>query len=139
MSIRPLAYLDACAKSTCIQDSGEIFEPKSIKSSFIINCESTFAYLFGIDLEKNDFVWLNASRNSNSIVAGATNMAFILDYFKSTSILNMGVVFEMLATEIVKSPADADVVVSDEELDGCEDVKVIRSYDFEKVMALLSQ
>ena len=71
------------------QDSGEIFEPKTIKSSFIINCESTFAYLFGIDLEKNDFVWLNASRNSNSIVAGATNMAFILDYFKSTSILNM--------------------------------------------------
>lgn len=121
------------------QDSGEIFEPKTIKSSFIINCESTFAYLFGIDLEKNDFVWLNASRNGNSIVAGATNMAFILDYFKSTSILNMGVVFEMLATEIVKSPADADVVVSDEELDGCEDAKVIRSYDFEKVMALLSQ
>ena len=29
------------------EDSGEVFEPKTVKSSFTINCDSNFAYLFG--------------------------------------------------------------------------------------------
>ena len=120
------------------KDSGEVFEPKTVKSSFIINCDSTFAYLFGIDLEKNDFVWLNASRNSNAIVAGATPLSFLIDYFKTTSILNVGMLFEMLANEIVESPEDADVIVSDEELEVREGVEVVRSCDFEKVTALIN-
>ena len=122
-----------------IQDSGEVFEPKTVKSSFVVNCESTFAYLFGIDLEKNDFVWLNASRDSNAIIAGNTQMSFLIDYFKSTSVLNVGTLFEILATEVVKSAEDADVLVTDEELEAREGVEVIRSYDFEKIAALISQ
>ena len=122
-----------------IKDSGQVFEPKTVKSSFIINCDSTFAYLFGIDLEKNDFVWLNTSRDSNAIVAGATPLAFLIDYFKTTSILNVGMLFEMLATEIVESPEDADVIVSDEEIEVGEDIEVIRSYNFEKITALMNQ
>ena len=122
-----------------IQDSGEVFEPKTVQSSFIINCNSTFAYLFGIDLEKNDFVWLNATRDSNAIVAGATPMSFLMDYFKVTSILNVGMIFEMLATEVVSKPEDAELVVSDEDLDNLEGIEVIRSYHFEKITALLNQ
>ncbi|MBQ8449028.1 MAG: hypothetical protein IJX27_08900, partial [Clostridia bacterium] len=53
-----------------INDSGEVFEPKTVKSSFTINCDSTYAYLFAIDLEKNDFIWLNISRESDIHVAG---------------------------------------------------------------------
>ncbi len=121
-----------------VEESGEVFEPKTVKSSFIINCDSTFAYLFGIDLEKNDFVWLNASRDSNAIVAGATLLAFLIDYFKIISILNVGTLFEMLATEIVESPEDADVIVSDEKLEVREGVEVIRSCDFEKITALIN-
>ena len=122
-----------------IQDSGEVFEPKTVKSSFVVNCESTFAYLFGIDLEKNDFVWLNASQDSNAIIAGNTQMSFLIDYFKSTSVLNVGSLFEILATEVVKSAEDADVLVTDEELETREGVEVIRPYDFEKIAALISQ
>ena len=121
-----------------IADSGKVFEPKTVKSSFIINCDSTFAYLFGIDLEKNDFVWLNVSRDSNAIVAGATPMQFLIDYFKTTSILNVGKLFEMLATEIVDSTEDAEVIVSDQEIESKETVKLIHSYDFEKIMALIN-
>lgn len=121
-----------------IQDSGNIFEPKTVKSSFIINCDSTFAYLFGIDLDKNDFVWLNASRDSNATVAGATSVSFLADYFKTTSILNVGMLFEMLASEVVESYEDADVVVGDEEYDVREGTEVIRSYDFEKIIALIN-
>lgn len=122
-----------------VKVSGEVFEPKTVKSSFIVNCDSTFVYLFGIDLEKNDFIWLNTSRESNAIVAGATPLFFLLDYFKTTSIMNVGMLFEMLATEIVKSPEEADVIVSDEDLAPREGVEVIRSYNFEKIAALMNR
>ena len=120
-----------------VEDSGEVFEAKTVKSSFVINCNSMFAYLFGIDLETNDFVWLNTSRDSDAIVAGTTSMQFLTDYFKCTDVLNIGTLFGMLASEIVDSPKNADIVVSDEELEIGEDVEVIRSYHFEKIAALI--
>lgn len=30
------------------EDSGQVYEPKTVKSAYRINCESTFAYLFGM-------------------------------------------------------------------------------------------
>lgn len=121
-----------------IEDSGEIFEPQTVKSSFIINCESTFAYLFGIDLENNDFVWLNMSRNSNLQVAGTSYFDFLIPYFNTTSVLNIGTLYEMMATEIVSNPADADIIVSDEDLKIEKEVEFVRSYDFEKISAMLN-
>ena len=26
-------------------DSGQVYEPKTVKSAYLVNCESTFAYL----------------------------------------------------------------------------------------------
>jgi hypothetical protein len=120
-----------------IEDSGEIFEPKTVQSSFTINCESSFAYLFGIDLEKNEFIWLNMGRNSGEIVAGRSSMGFLTDYFSVTDTINMYSFFEMMATELVTDPAEADVIVTDKpEFSGD---KVIREYDFEKVLALMNK
>ncbi len=121
-----------------VDDSGEVFEPKTVKSSFTINCDSRFAYLFGIDLETNDFVWLNVSRDSNSNIAGTTAISFLEEYFKTTSILNVGMLFEILATEVVDSPENADVIVTDDEINAREDAEVIRSYNFEKIIALIN-
>ena len=119
-------------------NSGEAYEPKTVKSSFAVNCESTFAYLFGIDLENRDFVWLNMSRDSYAAVAGATPMSFLTDYFHATSVLNVGKMFEMLATEVVDSVEDADVVVGDGDYAVADGVELIRSCDFERMMALLN-
>ncbi|MBQ5824425.1 MAG: hypothetical protein IIW48_06405 [Clostridia bacterium] len=120
-----------------INDTGEVFEPKTVASSFTIDCESTFAYLFGIDLETNDFVWLNLSRNGKQRIAGCSSMAFISRYFKATSVLNVGKLFEMLATQLTDSPEEADVAVTDEEIAVSEGTEIIRSYNFEKINALL--
>lgn len=121
-----------------IQDSGEVFEPKSVQSSFRINCDSTMAYLFGIDLATNDFVWLNVARQGDTHVAGTTSLAFLTQYFRYTSILNIGSLFELMATEIVDDPAKAEVVVTDEEVEITENAQLIRSYDCEKITALLN-
>ena len=57
-----------------IEDTGAIYEPKTVKSAFMINCDSTFAYLFGIDLDKNELIWLNMARTGSMAVAGMTDM-----------------------------------------------------------------
>ena len=122
-----------------IEGSGQIFEPKSVASSYIINSDSTFAYLFGIDLEKNDFIWLNMNKDSYAPVAGDSDLTFLIDYFFVTDVINVKSFFEMMASEIVSDPTQADVVVSDtvnesEIPAGC---RLIRSYDFEKMTALM--
>ena len=122
-----------------IEGSGQIFEPKSVASSYIINSDSTFAYLFGIDLEKNDFIWLNMNKDSYAPVAGESELTFLIDYFFVTDVINVKSFFEMMASEIVSDPTQADVVVSDtvnesEIPKGC---RLIHSYDFEKMTALM--
>ena len=122
------------------EDSGEIFEPKTVASSFQVNCESRFAYLFGIDLRTREFVWLNAARNSAAAVAGAGSLAFLLPYFHVLPVMNLYRFFEMMADELTDNPDEADIIVSDrlqqtEERAG----RVIRSYDFERILAWMNQ
>lgn len=119
-------------------DSGEVFEPKTVKSSFAITCASTFAYLYAIDLQTREIVWLNVSRDSRERVAGETKMAFLLDYLNVTDVINLHDFACMLATEVVDDPSQADVVFSDAFQPSREGVELIRSFDFERVMQLLN-
>ncbi|MCR5661554.1 MAG: hypothetical protein K6G50_05440 [bacterium] len=121
-----------------IDDSGQVYEPKTVKSSFLVNCSSTFAYLFGIDLKTNEFVWINTAKTGNTRVAGTTPMAFLIDYFHAADILNMQSFFEMMAQEVVTDIAQAEVIVTDKTGDYPEGAEVIREYDFEKMIALIN-
>ena len=121
-------------------------------TSFRVNCPSTFAYLFGIDLETREFVWLNVARGGETIVAGATSLAFLLDYFDVTQKMNVHRFFEWMATELVTDPAEADVIVTDDreiweranagrQDDASEETvkEWIQSHDFERLLALMNQ
>ena len=145
-------------------DSGEIYEPKTIQSAYRIDCPSTFAYLFGLDLENREMVWLNMTRAGITIVAGETSLAFLMDYFDVAKVMNVYRFFEMMATELVADPAQADIVVSDraeiwekanaaqeanginanvaqeaKDADSSARKEWIHSYDFERLMALMNQ
>ena len=122
------------------EDSGEIFEPKTVQSSFRVNCPSTFAYLFGIDLVTNEFVWLNVSRSGTVTVAGTTNLSFLEKYFRLTESLSIRSFFEMMATELVEDPAEADVIVSNRAEDAKKGrgAEVIHAYDFERLLELMN-
>lgn len=130
-----------------LQDSGEVYEPKTVQTSFLINCSSTFAYLFGIDLELNEFVWINVSRSGAVTVAGTTDLSFLTDYFCITDVINVYTFFEMMASQLVEDPAEAEVIVSDviaprkpEDAleEGAKAPEIIRSNDFEKLIALMN-
>jgi hypothetical protein len=120
------------------EDSGEVFEPKTVKSSFTINCESTEAYLFGIDLDSSEIVWLNLAKESRRRVSGDSTFTFLRRYFDTVSVLSLGDLFALLATEVVKTPEEADVILSDAELPAGLPAECIRSYDTERVTALLA-
>ena len=119
------------------KDTGEIFQPETVSSSFTVDCDRTFAYLFGIDLKRKEFVWLNAARDSCAHIAGVTELGFLSHYFKTADVLNVGTVFEMAASELVDRADAADVAVTDETLAPGICKEVIRSHDFEKIMALI--
>jgi len=118
-------------------DTGEIFELKTVKSSFNVNCESTMAYIFAIDLKRSDLVWLNVADDSDSIVGATESVAFLRRYLTATDALNLGNIFAMMAKEIVESPEDADVVLSDKNVKVREGAMQIRSYDYEKIMSII--
>jgi len=119
------------------KDSGEIFEPKTVKTAFDVEGESTFSYLFGIDLEKNEFVWLNINRELSVRVAGATDVGFLIPYFSFVDTLSLADIFRMMATEVVDDPELADTVLSNGNVTLKEGAEQIRSFDFEKISALL--
>lgn len=118
-------------------NSGEVYEPKTVKSAFAVKGDNSFSYLFGIDLGKREFVWLNVNRDSSTRVAGTTSFAFLIDYFQAVDTLSLADLFAMLASEVVEDPALADTVLGDGEYTLAEGAEQIRSYDFEKITKLL--
>lgn len=121
-----------------VKDSGEVFEPKTVRSAFTVDAKSRFAYLFGIDLTRGELVWLNLARESRSSIAAEEESAFLWKYFHLTDIINVHDFFEMTATECVESIEEADVVVTDKTTEVPEGVEVIREYDIERMLALMN-
>ena len=58
-------------------------------------------------------------------------------YFNATSVLSLGRLFELMATEVVEEASEADIVLSDGEHTLAEGVEHIHSYDFERITALI--
>lgn len=122
-----------------IENSGEVFEPKTVKSAYTINCASRFAYLFGLDLTTNEFVWLNVANENGSRIAASDNMSFLTQYFEMTKIFNVFDFFTLMAGEVVDDPKDAEIAVTDEEIETGISTVIIRSYDTEKIIAYLNK
>ena len=94
--------------------------------------------MFGIDLEREDFVWLNVAKDGWRRVAAESSTKFLLNYFNMVDVFNVYDLFTMLATEVVDNPAEADVVVTDQAVEIREDAELVRSYDIEKILAYLN-
>ena len=114
-------------------NAGKAFEPKTVATSFTINAPTTFVYLFAIDIEKEEMIWLNTSNDKRLIVAGNDNYTFLKKYFDTTRRFNVKSFFEMLATEIVATPEEADFIISDK-IDNAN----IRSCDIDKMLKLVN-
>lgn len=119
--------------------SGEVFEPKTVSTSFNITCRSTTAYMFAIDLLTDEIVWLNIGEDSKGIVAGDMNLNWVFPYLFSTKIINVYSFFEMLADEIVSTTEEAEIIVSDKDIALSEGQEQIHSYDIERILGLMNE
>ena len=120
------------------EDSGRVFEPKTIESSFIVNNDSRFCYLFAVDLTTNDFVWINTKVDSQANIAGTQSPMHLINTINVTKVFNLKDFFEMCASEITDDPSSADVIVTDKNTDAADGKEIIREYDFEKIIALMN-
>ena len=119
-----------------INDSGEVFEPKTVQTAYTINCDSTYAHLFALDIINRKIIWLNVSQDSMRRVGACGNYKYLTKYFDLTKHINVYDLFKMKATEVVNDPCQADVVVSDDKtliLDQDKQIQ-ITSRDQEAIM-----
>ena len=122
------------------EESGQVYEPKTVKSSFTINAKSTYAILFALDLKEKDVVWLNMGMGQRERVAGEDDLSFVLPYMDILDIASVYSLFEAKADEIVSNPEDADLIVSDVVFEKLgEGQEQIHSYDYEKLLAYKNQ
>lgn len=122
--------------------AGKVFEPKTVRTSFAVTGNSTYAYLFAIDIETRELIWLNTTKNSNAAVAGrggARNFDFLERWFHVTETIDLYQLIEMMTVTQVDNVCEAQVAfVADRELvDEDEDVEVITPADTERIRALL--
>ena len=120
-------------------DTGQVFEPSTVATSFTVDCESTAAYLFAFDLDSCELIWLNTAGYSSQIVAGETDITFLTKWFGAADVAGLGDAFRMMATEVVDDPDAADVIVSDDPADARDGARVYHSWDFAAITALLEQ
>lgn len=116
--------------------SGEIYEPKTIKTAFTINGDSFVVYLFAIDLVNNEFVWLNTNKNSFNIIAANEEFDFIEKIFKYRDIFSLYDFFNLCGS-VVDNIEEADLIVSDSYDNNDKDI--IHSYDIERILAILNE
>lgn len=117
-------------------NSGEVFEPKTVQTAYTINCDSTFAHLFALDISSKKIIWLNQSVNSMARVGAEAPFKYLTKFFNITKIINVYDMFKMKATEVVDDPTQADIVVSDDTKLILDEEKQIQitSRDQEKIM-----
>ena len=119
--------------------TGEVFEPKTVKSIFDVTGKSTFVYLFALDLEKYALVWLGSTQAMDARVANKANLSFVKPCLSATESLNMGWLFEQMATQVVSEPQEAQMVVGDSVISPNPLAERILTCDIEKIHALLTE
>lgn len=119
-------------------DSGEVFEPKTVQTAYTINCDSTMAHLFALDLVNRKIIWLNQSLDSTARIGACSQYKYLTKFFGITKIINVYDLFKMKASGVVSTPEEADIVVSDNTIDNLTENQIqITSRDQEKIMGYM--
>lgn len=115
-----------------------VFDPGTVATSFKINAKSTFAYLFAIDLEAREMVWLNIAKAGRQTVAGESRMGWLRKYLHMAEIFSMPDLLRMAGTEVDR-PEDADIILTDSSIVSKKaGAEIIHSWDIEKMLKLIA-
>ena len=122
------------------------WDPKNIELKIHVKGDKRAYVAFAVDLETMEIVVLNLMRDDDSRVVSAKDFESIKAFMDPAKLeLNMGLIAEWLAADVVENPAEADYVFADDyttpinlqDENGEPKVQtVIRSFDVEKLNEL---
>lgn len=118
-------------------DKGNVYEPKTVATSFLINVPAIAAYLFAIDLKTKEIIWLNIAHHGDYRIAGEDSIHILNKYLTFGQVFNYEWLFKIAATEVVANPEEAELIVSDTIVPR-EDQQLVRSCDTEFISNLLN-
>lgn len=119
------------------------WDPKNIELKIHVKGEKRAYVAFAVDLETMEVIVLNLMRDDDSRVVSSKDFEAIKAFMDPAKLeLNMGLIAEWRATELVETPAEADVVFSDdwywpEDFENTSQI-VLRSFDIEKLNEIAS-
>ena len=117
----------------------QVWDPKNIEFQFKVFGDTRACMGFAIDLDTKEMIILNLMVEDESRVADADNINNITKYLDPNFLeVSIGSIFECRG-ELVNDPAEADVVCDDNYKPKSDAVKVIRSYELEKLVALVNE
>jgi hypothetical protein len=126
------------------------WDPKNIELKVHVKGEKRAYVAFAVDLETMEIVVLNLMRDDDSRVVSAKDFESIKAFMDPAKLeLNMGLIAEWRAAEVVAAPEEADVVFADDYISKVENLPVaedgstkeqavIRSFDVEKLNEIAS-
>ena len=123
------------------------WDPKNIELKIHVKGDKNAYVAFAVDLESNEVIVLNLMRDDDYQVVRPRDFEAIAAFMDPAKLeLNMGIIAEWRAAEIVKTPEEADVVFADDyvakEVETTEGEThkptqvVIRSFDIEKLAVI---
>ena len=117
----------------------QVWDPKNIEFQFKVFGDTRACMGFAIDLDTKEMIILNLMVEDESRVADADNINNITKYLDPNFLeVSIGSIFECRG-ELVNDPAEADVVCDDNYKPKSDAIKVIRSYELEKLVALVNE
>jgi hypothetical protein len=136
-----------CKAGFMIRDkfnSGEVYEPKTVQTSYLIDAKSSECFLFAIDLIERKMIWLNTNIDSNARVTGTINAKCLLKYFNILNEFNLYNVFSKIGTNvnsIKECTSENDIVVVPEITEETAKLKctVITPQDTEKMLKVVGK
>lgn len=134
-----------CKAGLMVRDSlgsGEVYEPSTVQTSWLINNKSTSCALFAIDLETREIIWLNVGRDSTYRVAGEENQTYIKKYIDVVNYLNIYDLFSAMGNQVkdineCKSEKDVIVIPKYREIE--TKAIIITPQDIEKITAYMER
>jgi hypothetical protein len=122
------------------------WDPKNIEMQFKVFGESRSCVAFAIDIQKREVVIINQILDNDERVIKPEGFKTIEKYLQPEYIdVNLGMIIECRG-EKVDNPADADTVFDDtftynvpENEEEAKVVNIIRSYELEKLVALINE
>ena len=115
---------------------GEVFEPKTVQTSYLVNAQSTFCHLFAIDMKTRELVWLNINKDSKAIVGGTESGIYLKKYMKLTESLNIYDAFSHMGSKvdsIDECRSERDLILTPDRVDIDTKAELITLQDLEKL------